>query len=79
MAIIVAVHALVLPAILQNKRQIVDDCRMFVRHHPWHLQQLVVVVGSVGATSCGRCVRGGGFLSVINKGCNVTGVLYTRI
>ena len=37
------------------------------------------VVGFGGTTFCGRCVGGVWLLSVINNGCNVTGVLYTRI
>ena len=39
----------------------------------------MVVVGSDDVTSCRSCVGGGSLLSVINKQCNVTGLLYTRI
>ena len=38
----------------------------------------MVVVGSGSTTSCGRCV-GGSLLSVINKHCNVTGVLFSLL
>ena len=52
---------------------------MSVLHRPWRLQWLVVEVESGSATSCGWCVGGGSLLNVINKWCNVTEVLYSRI
>ena len=46
----------------------------------WDPQLSEVEVGFVNATSCGRCIGGGGsLLSAINKQSNVTGVLYTHI
>ena len=72
----VVVHLVVLLTIIQNWKQILDNCRMWVSHCSWCPQLLAVVVGFVGATSCDRCRYDSNFLSITNKWYNVKVVLY---
>ena len=78
MVVIVAVHNVVLLAILQNCRHMLEGCKVQVLRRLSYLQLLVVVLGFGSLTSCGWCSCDGGQISRIDKKCKLAGMLYTR-